>query len=197
MKSHRVLLYGFVITALTAFPTLADTTGVVVRLSVPNGMVVVDDDATFNAYQLTVSPARDLSALKLSERVSLDPKSKTLTAGSSRFVINRAVNLDIRNIKIVSVDPEQGRVKAEFVATGEVIHFQLKPEGLKRRGVQPGQTVAIGSMATAGLLGNCACGQKPDGSCWCVTWQDSCCGPLMGPGCRCDPNRRKDARPWF
>jgi hypothetical protein len=195
MNSYCRVFLGLVVVALTVIPALADTPGVIVRLNVPMGMVVVDDEESFNAYQLTVSPAQAVSTLRVGQKVILDPKSKTLIAGNSRLVISKAVNLDIRNIKIISVDSAKGIVKAEFVTTGQITNFRVKPEALKKPEMRAGQTVAIGSMATASVDGKCLCGQRNDGTCWCVKNITGCCSSPSTPDCRCDRDRRKDTLP--
>jgi hypothetical protein len=197
MNGSRRVLCVLAVLTFAAIPLLAATDVVVVRLNAPVGIVVVEDLATYNAYQLTVTP-QAASALKLGQKVSLEPRPKMLIAGETRVPISQTVNLDVRNLRVISVDLIQGTMKAEFVATGQVVDFKFTPELVKQREFKAGQTVAVGSLAKpAGLNGNCACGQRADGSCICVTWQDACCGPLMGPGCKCDPNRRRDVMPMW
>jgi hypothetical protein len=131
--------------------------------------------------------------LKVGQRVTIDEKTRTLRAGTSRLTVSKAANLDMRNVKIVSVDKAKGIVKAQFVATGEPTTFSVRNDALERPDMRAGQTVATASMATA-ATGTCYCGKKNDGTCWCVKTVTGCCGNPW-TDCRCDRDRDTYPRP--
>jgi len=81
---------------------------------------------------------------------------------------------DKPTLKIASIDPVQGKVTAQVVATGEIIHFTVAAAMLKREMLQVGQTISAGRITKINAHGNCRCGQKNDGSCWCVCSELAC-----------------------
>ena len=187
MTFLRNSLYGIAIMTVVAASGSAETSGVLRRVNVPAGIVVFDDEKTCYASELTITPARAVKELKVGQRVTLDEKTRTLKAGTARLTVSKAANLDMRNIKIVSVDKAKGIVKAQFVATGEPTTFLVTNESLTRPNMRGGETVAVSSMATA-VQGKCFCGQKNDGTCWCVKTVTGCCSNPW-TDCRCDPDR--------
>ena len=94
-------------------------------------------------------------------------------------------------LRIVSVDPVQGKVTAQSTTTGKTLHYVLRPEALRRHKLSVGRTVAFEAMVgIAKLDGNCEpCGgQHRDGTCICNCnvpgCQASCdlgeCGKVKG-----------------
>jgi len=79
---------------------------------------------------------------------------------------------DERSLKIVSIDPVQGKVTAQSIATGKIIHFNLASETLKRHKLRVGQTIGSAFIVANGIQRSgekpCKCGQHLDGSCACA-----------------------------
>ena len=194
MNSRCKVLCVLAVMTLAAFPASGDEIkGVILRLDPDKGLVVVDDDASCFAYQLTLQPGQTVRQFKKGQKVSIDPGSKTLASGTVRTGIRSADPLDERNVKIVSVDETRGVVKAEFETSRETTTFTYDPDALKKKALRVGQTMAVGSMATA-ARGKCHCGQKNDGTCWCVKSIIYCCGVKI-PNCRCEERDDKDILP--
>lgn len=84
--------------------------------------------------------------------------------------------------KIISVDPVTGKVVARSMATGEVAQIKVPPAAIPRRKMTSGRKIKI----TPGANGNCPCGQRADGSCWCVSNIPECCGFPICPMASCD-----------
>lgn len=185
-RSWRALACGAAVTAVMYVPAFAnETSGVIVKLDAQKGIVVVEDLAG-KAYGLTVGTGQVFSELKIGQKVVFDLNSKSLALAKNRFAISKAAKLDKRTLKIASVDP-QGKVRAHSTATGQIVNFSVSPETVERYKLRAGQTVDAAFIGRFNLNRYCPCGQKSDGSCWCVADVDACCGSLHGcPMGSCD-----------
>ena len=196
MNKHDRFLLALAALVLIALPgSAADIAGVIVRINATTGVVVVDNPKSFRAHQLTITPAQSVKALEVGQTVQIDRNTKSLVTGQGRLTISRAAALDVRDVKVISADRRTGVVRAEFI-NGGITRLELPPEAVAKLGLQPGQTVPLASMASAaaGSKPRCICGQKPDGTCWCVTDITYCCGVKL-INCRCDRERRDDIYP--
>jgi hypothetical protein len=84
--------------------------------------------------------------------------------------------------EIVSVDPATGVVMAKSTLDGEVAKIVVPPSAVKAHRLQRGKKIKL----TPGANGNCACGQRADGSCWCVSSIPECCGFPTCPMASCE-----------
>lgn len=84
--------------------------------------------------------------------------------------------------KIISVDQVTGKIVARAMATGEVAQIAVPRAAIARHRITTGIKIKI----TPGANGNCPCGQRADGSCWCVSSIPECCGFPICPMASCD-----------
>lgn len=83
--------------------------------------------------------------------------------------------------KIVSVDPATGVVMAKSTVDGEVARLVVPRSAITAHKLQTGGKIKI----TPGANGNCPCGQRSDGTCWCVSDVPACCGFPACPMASC------------
>jgi hypothetical protein len=93
---------------------------------------------------------------------------------------------DMRMFKPLSIDKVTGKISAQSVATGEVVQLRVSPQEIARHKMTVGVPFDVATPSIT-AEGRCKCGQKSDGSCWCVSDVPQCCGPLHGcPIASCD-----------
>jgi len=112
---------------------------------------------------------------------------KETDPAQSGGVHERAVpHPSIRMFKPLSIDAVTGRVMAQSMATGKTVQIDVAPSAIARHRMTVGVPFDVGEYA-GDAHGNCRCGQYADGSCYCVSSVDKCCGPLHGcPIASCD-----------
>jgi len=88
--------------------------------------------------------------------------------------------------KIVSVDVATGVVMAKSTVDGEVAKLVVPPKAITAHKLQAGKPIKI----APGANGNCACGQRADGSCWCVSSVPECCGFPTCPMASCGDKKQ-------
>jgi hypothetical protein len=185
-RSWRTLACGLAVAAVICIPASAnEAIGVIVKLDAQKGIVVVEDLAG-KAYGLTVGTGQPFNELRIGQRVIFDLSSKSLALAKNRFAISKAAKLDKRTLKITSVDP-QGNVRAHSTATGQIVNFSVSSETLETQKLRAGKTIDAAFIGRFNINRVCPCGQKSDGSCWCVADVEACCGPQHGcPMGSCD-----------
>jgi hypothetical protein len=100
--------------------------------------------------------------------------------GTRHFPLTRAIGLDKTNLKVLAIDRAKNVMTTESVTTGEIVTFALKPDAFKDPAIAIGQMHSSAVFGRWGDNGRCACGQRSDGSCWCVSSEPACCGPFHG-----------------
>lgn len=111
-----------------------------------------------------------------------EPGKETDPAQSGEIQERGVLSADRSMFKIISVDQVTGKVVAQSMVTGEFAQINVPPAAIARRKVTSGRIIKI----TPGVNGNCPCGQRSDGSCWCVPSIPECCGFPICPMASCD-----------
>src|SRR5437870_5445864 len=128
------------------------------------------------ANNLSTEKVGDTGAINKCETES---EPSALAPQVTAQVTSPSAKPDERSLKIVSIDPVQGKVTAQSIATGKLIHFNLAPGTLKRQNLRVGSLIGFEFIAANGRqapgdTGKCECGQERDGSCACSCLVKKC-----------------------